>query len=285
MVILFIITTLYFNRLIYRSIWSDFFYSLEKVSHFQLSDPTGLNLPRSEIEEFSKLNAVLEKMSRKLSDDYYTLKDFTANVSHEIQTPLAIIKSKVELLFQSEQMNEKDMMLIQNVYQSINRLSRIVNTLGILAKIENQQYIEKKRVDFFGKINYHLSNLNDLYESRQIRTSVDKNSDLCISINPYLADVMIINLLKNAFIHNHERGQIRVVIDKNRLIFLNTGPALAKPGKDIFNRFVRGDQQKESLGLGLALVKEICQLNNISINYRYINKIHTMELNFFKQKF
>jgi signal transduction histidine kinase len=98
-----------------------------------------IKLEPSEIEEFSELNSSINHMTSKMSSDYKK-SEFTENASHEFQTPLAIIKGKIDLLLQENTLKEEAMTLLISIEEATSRLSRINKSLLLLSKIENQQY-------------------------------------------------------------------------------------------------------------------------------------------------
>jgi len=130
------------NYIISRRLWLPFYETIKKINSYDIKNKTLITFPETNIAEFGKLNAVLSSMSQKIREDFFNLKEFTENASHEIQTPLAIIKSKIELLVQSENLSENQVELIQTIDQSVTRLSKLNSGLLLITKIENNQYAE-----------------------------------------------------------------------------------------------------------------------------------------------
>jgi signal transduction histidine kinase len=91
-------------------------------------------------------------------------------------------------------------------------------------------------------------------------------------MNPYLAETLIINLIKNAIIHNTSGGLLCVKLINNTLIISNSGFPLTFPEQDIFKRFVRSDNSKKNLGIGLSIVQRICELYTFKIAYTYVSQ-------------
>ena len=120
--------------------------TLEKTEQFNLAQGDIPNFKETDIQEFSRLNLSLEKLMRKDKETFRIQKEFTENASHELQTPLAIIRSKLDLLMQ-EDLDEKQLKLISDLYQLSTRISHLNRNLLLLAKIENVQYSATEMVD------------------------------------------------------------------------------------------------------------------------------------------
>ena len=127
LVVLFII-----NRFVLNKLWYPFNNTLNELKHFNLNSKKSLVLSNSNINEFRELNTAVTAMSNQVLRDYDSLKSFTENASHEIQTPLAIINSKLELLIQSENFTESQMLDIQTIHDEISRLSKLNQSLFII---------------------------------------------------------------------------------------------------------------------------------------------------------
>ena len=99
-------------------------------------------------------------------------------------------------------------------------------------------------------------------------------------MNTELADIMVVNLLKNAISHNTKKGLIEIETGKNRLLISNMGAPLKIQQEKLFNRFAKDPNNKNSIGLGLAIVKKICDNYGFNIDYVYKNGLHNFIVNF-----
>jgi hypothetical protein len=97
-------------------------------------------------------------------------------------------------------------------------------------------------------------------------------------MDPILADVFVVNLIKNAITHNIENGVITIEINGNELKISNTGEKLDLSDKNIFDRYTAFSKKSGSLGLGLSLIKKICELYGFTINYNFEKKLHVFRL-------
>jgi signal transduction histidine kinase len=280
LIILIIITLLIVNRYSSRRGWKSFYDTIEKINNYDVNSHESFSLNESDIKEFDDLNRVLLTMTERIKNDYLNLKEYIENASHEIQTPLAIINSKMELLLQSGDMKEKQYKTVADAYDASNRLSRLNKTLILMAKIENRQFPESKAVNPATMIDLQLENLEDLIHSKKIKVIKRLDDDVTIQMNPHLAEILLINLIKNAVRHNISGGELIIELSKQKLQIANSGLPLNMDPEMLFKRFHKSSSSPESLGLGLAIVQKICNIYNFKIEYNYQNEMHTMSVAF-----
>lgn len=281
MVFIFIAMIYILNRFIFEKVWAVFFENLKRVEKYDVKSKTSLVLEDTEIEEFRKLNAVHLKMVERIQSDFVSLKELTANTSHEIQTPLAIIKSKAEILLQSATLSENELSIVDTILNTAERLSKLNQSLLLITKIENNQFAESEKVKVNQVLEKFVQNFGMLLEAGQFEVSTAL-SNLEININPILLDVLIANLLKNAIIHGHQGGILKVLIIDKVLIICNSGEPLVTHPDELFKRFVKGSHNTNSSGLGLEIVRKICEFYDIQIQYEYQNNLHCFSINFAK---
>ncbi len=267
------------NTQIAKNIWKPFYKNLDRLKNFSIQDQNPIQLEPSEIDEFKELNSSLRSLTHKLQSDFNNLKEFSENASHEMQTPLAIMQSKIELLLQSSSLTKEQSEQLQSIYQAGQRLSKLNKTLLLLAKVENRQFSSKEEISLKTLIEQQLENYEDFIINKELKVTTGL-SDAIITTNAVLADTLISNLLSNAIRHNTAKGSITIIYNDKELVFSNTGSILEQDPKNLFNRFKKEGTSKESLGLGLAIVKKIVDVNNWSIKYAYKNKIHKISIIF-----
>jgi signal transduction histidine kinase len=270
------------NYWISRKIWVPFYHTLDKIKDFNIKDKLELDPSPTGIHEFDRLNKVLNTMSEKIREDYLNLKEFTEDASHEIQTPLSIIKSKLELLFQSENLTDKQAENIRAIYEATTRLSKLNYSLLLISRIQNQQYAFTGQVDLAGITDKFLLHFQEIIDQKNIRIDRHYNSAVSLKMNPDLAEILISNLLGNAIKHNIENGWVSVALDNTALVITNTGHKPAFNPNDLFKRFRKGDLSEDSSGLGLSIVSKIAALYNMDIEYLLEGNIHTLRLVFNK---
>ncbi len=277
MIILFgsILLALFFlNRWLSKSTWRPFFSTLTKLKTFKIGKTSDVSFEQTNIYEFEQLNEALNGMIQKIQTDFTNLKEFTENASHEIQTPLAIIKSKLELVLQDKSLNENQHKQMHIAYESAIRLSKLNETLLLLSKIENRQFTEQIDIDLCDLIKSRIDYLEELLALKQIHVTLDLDIPVIVSMNPMLADILINNLLNNALKHNVENGVISVSAQNRQITIANTGVPVVIDPRKIFQRFVKQGNSKDSTGLGLAIANEICKIFKLSLQYKYQNDLH-----------
>lgn len=280
-VIVFMLLIYAMNQHVFEKVWSVFFRNLSKVENYDIKSQNKLELESSEIEEFDKLNKVHQTMVERMQHDFFNLKELTANTSHELQTPLAIIKGKAELLLQSENLNEKELTTVNTILETANRLSKLNQSLLMISRIENNQYGDTTQINLQDILTNLIENYNILIDARQFDLNVNSSST-CVQMNSVLAEVLISNLIKNAIVHGTAMGKIQIKLNKNKLLIGNSGEPLNIPKDQIFKRFVKNTSNKNSSGLGLEIVYKICKYYRIIIEYNYQNNMHYFTLDFSK---
>lgn len=261
-----------------KRILSPFYKSLHAIRAFNLKQRDNLLLPESNTNEFNLLNSFLMKMTSKALDDYRTLKEFSENASHELQTPLAVIRGKLELLLQSP-ISDEQAKLIMSANEAVDKLARTNQSLILLTKLDNQEYTAQT-IDFSDTTNRAIDLLKELAEMKSINITHAIDSQIMLSINPALADILLMNLLGNAIRHNVENGSIKIKLTSRQLTIENTGHPLQIPTDQLFVRFKKNAQSSDSAGLGLSIVKRICDLNGFTINYYCTRELHRLEVAF-----
>ncbi|MEN8123900.1 MAG: HAMP domain-containing sensor histidine kinase [Bacteroidota bacterium] len=280
-VILLLIITVYFiNTIFTKRIWHPFYQNLNSLKNFSVEENKPIELEDSKIDEFKELNNSLTKLTEKLSSDFNNLKEFTENASHEMQTPLAIMQSKLEFLMQSENLIIEDQKLISAVYSASKRLSKLNKTLLMLSKIENQQYSQKESIVINKVINNQLNIFEDFIENKEINISKNLTLDVKVEANPMLFDMVISNLLGNAIKHNQNKGNIHITTCDIFITISNSGKPLNIPSDSLFERFKKESKSSESFGLGLAIVKKICDIYDWKISHSYSDNQHHFSIYF-----
>jgi signal transduction histidine kinase len=252
-----------------------FYKTVSKLENYNIGKPELISFENSEIDELNKLTDVFKKMTLKISNDYKEQKEYTENVSHEIQTPLAIISAKADELLQSENLKKTELEQLEIIMNTTTRLAKINQALILLTKIDNRFYTNEESIPLLKLINEKLNFFKDLLSEKKVKVKLDISSSYILLMNSYLADTLFLNLIKNAIMHNIVNGEIIIKLDSSTLSIINTGQELNITG-DIFKRFIRSEN-KDSLGIGLSIVKKICGYYSIPISYNF-NKNHEFKL-------
>lgn len=280
--VLFILFLYLINRFMFGRVWADFFRTVEKLRSYDVNSVKRIEFGESEITEFKLLNAALNQMIEKIRTDYESVKEFTGNISHEIQTPLSVIRLKCDLLLQSSPLSNEQALLIRDIQTTNSRLSKLNKTLVLLTKIDNKQFPLKEHISLNEAIGRHLEVFSSIAEVKNIAISYEQTEDFIIEADPMLMDVLLVNLLKNALGHNIEKGILNLEIQRNELRISNSGENPDLSGQDIFDRYKKIGKSGGTFGLGLSLAKNICDLYNLKLVYAYKNGLHTFILSKFE---
>ncbi len=273
-----LLTSIIFNYLISRKIWQPFYRSLKEVSNFNVLDDKQLDLPETNINEFMQLNSVLEQMTRKIRKDYLSLKEYNENSSHEIQTPLAVIRSKIDILVQNRKLNKESLDLIKSINEAVAKIFKLNNGLLLISKIDNQQFPETKVISLKKLVEKTLRNYEEIMQLKEIKVETKFSDPGIISMNEILADVLISNLLGNAVRYNIDGGFILCRLDNTLLTITNSGLPLKVDPEKLFNRFQKGTDHPEAVGLGLSIVKKITDHYKMIISFSSTENVHEIKL-------
>lgn len=278
LILLVIVTvSLLINHFVLKELWRPFYASMNLIRAFRLSGKNSPPFPKTRTDEFQLMNENLERMIQNASTDYLLLKEFTENASHEIQTPLAIIRSKLDLLIQEESMTEKQGHILDAAYAAIKRISRLNQSLLLLTKIENSQFSEADQIDMNKELSDKMDQFRELWQDNQINMQYSSQPSH-IRANKELIDILLNNLLANATVHNIEGGIIIIDLKPGQLFISNSGIRQGLDHTRLFRRFYKGEQSSHHNGLGLSIVKQICDQSGININYSFTMNLHCFAL-------
>jgi signal transduction histidine kinase len=232
----------------------------------------GLPVDKTAIDEFNELNQAPQPTSAAAI--YLNQREFTENAAHEMQTPLAIIQGKIDLLMQTEPLSEEQAKLINGLEEANLRLVKLNRSLLLLSKIENNQFSEMEEIDLKEIMIRMLVQYREMADARNIRITEEYDNDLTMRGNRVQVEILTSNLLMNAIRHNIERGEIRIEIHNRTLVIKNRGASKALPVDKMFERFYKSGQDSASVGLGLSIVKSICESCHYSIGYEFVDGWH-----------
>jgi signal transduction histidine kinase len=263
------------NRFLLKKLWRPFHHTLTSIKDFNLSAPGPIKMQDTHITEFNELNNNIRLMAGKVTKDYQSLKSFTDHASHEMQTPLAVIRSRLDTLIQQPELDEHSMFQIQQLYHAVDKLTRLSQSLLLLARIENNQFSSSDIVMLDEVVSEISNNLQELTASRELILTIHKQP-LPVSMNSQLADILIGNLIRNAIRHTESGDNILIEFGANQISFSNSGSTGLEKEK-VFGRFYKSERSEGS-GLGLAIVKQICDQYGFRIVYSFSNKMHVFTI-------
>jgi signal transduction histidine kinase len=271
-----IIASLFVNRLVFRKLWQPFYASIDAIGQFQLGNHSLVDFPDTSIEEFNFMNDHFRKMAANVNKEYLILKEFTENASHEMQTPLAIIRSKLDLAIQDQHLSEVQSVTLQSAYASVKKLASLNRSLLLIAKISNNQYSNSTVINIKDKLYDKIVQFQELWKDK-LNVTHDL-SDAEITANPDLIDILLNNLFSNASKHNIQNGKVMIHLTGTTLEIKNTGRPAPLDETRMFQRFYKVSLEDENNGLGLSIVKQICDLSGITSSYSFSGNIHAFTL-------
>jgi signal transduction histidine kinase len=269
--------TVSINYLVLRRTFRPFYSTLNQLKKYSLDNASQLQPQRTSTKEFIELNKALQTMTERIQQDYRNVKEFTENASHEIQTPLAIIKNKLELLMQSEQMNSEQADLIHTAYQAANRLSKLNSSLILLTRIENREFATGDPVNIGDITSVLLKQMHEQFLLKGLHIELKKEGEFVHLLNRTLAEILLSNLLTNAVRYTAAGGTISILIEENSFTISNPGQPPAVPAEKLFVRFYKGEASSGSMGIGLSLVKKIADVHGLTVSYTYTQPLHLIK--------
>lgn len=268
------------NRLLSRKLWKPFYNSINKLKEFKIEENEIIEFEENNIIEFTDLNKAITELTKRSSNVYQSQKEFTENASHEMQTPLAVLQGKLDLLMQTNPLSKEQSELIGDLADVNQKMNYFNRSLLLLTKIENNQFGENEKISIKLVIEKTIEQFCFQVEQKNITVTNECNDDMIINANKALIEIMISNLFSNAIKHNTEGGRIHILLNNNKMIIENTGNKTSLDVTRLFQRFQKQTIGISNTGLGLEIVKKIATLNYYTIEYTFTNKQHTFTLSF-----
>jgi len=266
------------NRLILGKLWQPFYRIMKELRLFNVADSTQIQNVETTVDEFAELNQAVLAMTSKAKRDYKDLKIFTENASHELMTPIAVINSKLDTLIQTENFNERQSKLLNDLYAAVSRLNRLNQSLLLLVKIENRLHRDEEEIDLKALIEEQLGQFEEIFQDKGLKLNYSLDNKEIYAVRN-LIEILLSNLLSNAIRHNCNGGSITINLTGSELVISNTGEDKALPDEKIFTRFHKSSGSEGS-GLGLTISRQICENFNFSLAYRFQSPLHIFTVKF-----
>nr|WP_250630555.1 HAMP domain-containing sensor histidine kinase [Rhodoflexus caldus] len=270
--------TQYFSR----QLWKGFYDTLQQLETFELGKTDAPTFEETHIQEFERLNSVLQHLIQKSIAVFESQQEFIENASHELQTPLAVLQAKLDTFLQMPDLSQAQMQALDSLYDLLARLNRLNKNLLLLSKIDKLSFQNLENINLKTLIEKQVSFFEEQALQKNIRLEIDVLENVEIKTNHILIEIFVSNLLLNAIRHNHKNGLISISLKQNELQIGNTGQPFPLPENKLFRRFAKIDSSTQGNGLGLAIIKKIADLYRWSITYVMKNNLHTFTINFNK---
>lgn len=268
------------NKFLSTRLWKPFYQTLQKIENFEIDKHSKPDFINSDIEEFDRLNKSIEKLIERNLIIYNNQREFVENAAHELQTPIAMFKAKIDTLIQRPDVTQKQWEILNSVNDTISRLNRLNRNLLLLSKIDKHYFSETETFSMKELIEKQLDFFIEQAKQKSIQIKTDFENDFNVNSKNGLTEIMFNNLLLNSISHNVQYGIINIRLAKKVLIISNTGKAEELPPEKLFNRFSKSNESVQGNGLGLAIVKKIADLNNWSITYSFSENKHSFSVQF-----
>lgn len=272
--VILLVTILIINIWVFYRSMKPFYVLLHWLGDYRLGQTHKPLYNPTHTSEFQKLNDTVIRFAQHSEEVFQQQKQFIGNASHEIQTPLAVCRNRLEMLMEDETLTEQQLGEIIKTYETLEYVSKLNKSLLLLSKIDNHQYSETSKVCLNDILHSLIPDFEEVYAFKEVSLSLEENARLCADMNEVLATVLMTNLLKNAFVHNVEDGSIRITINKESICFSNTGTLVALDEKRVFERFYQGNKKEGSTGLGLAIANAVCRQFKLELKYVFKDGMH-----------
>jgi signal transduction histidine kinase len=267
------------NRKLSKTIWQPFYDILDRLKHYQIDKDSSISLPQSATAEFRDLSLAISQLVNRNVEVFRSQKEFTENAAHELQTPLAICRTKLELLAQAKDLNQEQADLIGSLSDAMDRITRLNKDLLLLSRIESRQYLSLEVIDLKTIILKCMEVYRHKVQEKGLSVELSLDDSSRIKANAVLLEVLFNNIISNAVRHANNGGRVTLVCAKSSVIVSNSGEPLEYPEK-IFYRFHRESRTTFGTGLGLSIVKKICEVAGYDISYYYSSDMHHFKILF-----
>jgi hypothetical protein len=267
------------NIIIHKKIFAPIYKLNKDINSFSVKKLKKIEPPKTSTVEFRELGESISNMSETIVNDYNSMKEFTENMAHEIQTPLSVISAKIEHCLQLPSLSEEEAILLTEASAKVNTLFNISKGLSLLSRLDNGQFNDPKDIDLPKMIEERLKFFYDFIESKKLAVTKDFQAGFVVKMDAVMCEILIDNLIKNAIKHNVDNGIINISISDRKLIMSNTGYT---PDEDVNNYFKRfhTSNNSTSLGLGLSIVKKIVEYYEFCITYKFEDNLHVVTIKF-----
>ena len=223
--------------------------------------------------EFRRLIDAANRLVVRVQELYDQQRRFVDNAAHEMQTPLAVCLNRLEELQQRSDLNEEQLADIDRVRQPLRRLNRLHRDMLQLSRIHNGAYTDCEEIKVYPLLRAMQEDFEDIFSHKEIRCLVEGNTELSVKMNPTLADLLLGNLFRNAWLHTPTGGEIRVKLSEDTVVFSNTGKD-ALDAERIFQRFYHSAATPQSSGLGLSICESVCRQYGFRLDYSFGDGMH-----------
>ncbi|MBD3653513.1 HAMP domain-containing sensor histidine kinase [Kangiella sp.] len=230
----------------------------------EVSERADLKMDFSDIEknadaEVMTLLQAFDQYAERVNEYVTREKNFTRYASHELRTPLAVLKGSISLL-EKQQLNEPQQKIVSRMKPMVKEMEDLLEALFLLSRNQEPD-VSEEPVNVNAIVKQQLGAIERLYPDKHLKTSLHSNVKLQMRISERLLVICLNNIILNAFNYT-EKGSIQVLIGRNFVRVSDTGIGMdQKSLQRIFEPFYRANREQDQVkgfGLGMAIVKRIC---------------------------
>lgn len=273
------------TRNISKKVWQPFNQILDFLKGYDISKPSLLNTEILGIEEFNELNKEINSLITRTEKSFNIQKEFTENAAHELQTPVAIIKSKLDLFLQDPQLSKNQAKLVEQINYVLQKLADLNKNLLLLSKIENQQFALTDKINVNQLAEENIENLTFFAQANYQQLIYAKPAKINLIGSKNLCTQLFQNLLINAIQYGSKGTLINIILEEKSLTFMNEGSPLPFSQEQLFSRFSKSIQHNQKgNGLGLSISHKIAQAHHFDLTYQYLKGKHHFKIDFERQE-
>ena len=275
---LLILGMIWLSKRVYSRTFQPFYETLSALRSFDITQNEPIALTTSDIQEFEELNESVQDLMKRNLKSFQQQRTFVENASHELQTPIAILRSKIDLLSQ-QQFEPTIQEMVTALESPMSRLTRINKNLLLLSRLENAQFREREGVNAADVITDTLELFEDFLQNDSMKVSFTNNRTDLLRCNRFLYETLIQNLVSNAIRHSEKGSDLFIEISNDYLMVMNPGKVELRR-EYLFTRFASSSNENVSSGLGLAIVKEVVVQHGWTVDYAFNHGLHCFEVQF-----
>jgi signal transduction histidine kinase len=243
----------------------------------RLEDTSSPSLPdlkplKTTTRDFMQLDQTLREMMKKIEDLFRTEKEITVNISHELMTPVSVLRSKLENILLQKDLDHGVEAGVEESLRMLHRLKILINSLLTIARIESRQYMKEDSIKISELLGEVVEELSPVAVDAGVKITLSCNEDFIFAkANRSLIFSMFYNVVNNAVKHTPRKGKIEIGGKWRDAIFevsvIDTGEGMTEKQLDtLFSRFrTRLDPAGDSTGIGLAITKSIADFHDIAV--------------------
>jgi len=223
-------------------------------------------------EDFVQLDRTFRDLMKRIDELFRKEKEITVNISHELMTPISVLRSKLENMLQQENIDPVTEAGIEESLRTLHRLKTLVNSLLMIARIESSQYMKEDTVELSSLLSEVTDELNPIAEDSGVTITLKCEHNFNFrNANRSLLFSMFYNVVNNAIKHTPSGGRIDISSAENEgryeISVCDTGRGMTPEQLDkLFSRFsTRLEPQGDNTGIGLAITKSIADFHEISV--------------------